>query len=591
MIKEDKSKRRIFILLVLLIFCITVIMYKLFLIQIKDTRNYSKYHIDLLEKSIQQREQEFIVSSGRGNIYDRNLESLIKQEEIKTLIVFPFIKNTINLDSIKILANVIDIDYDNLLNQIKSTETPKYIIKNDKPVNISEEQHLKIEQLNPVGIIVSPYTVQDYENVLTKHVVGYMSQAPDEIIDRYKKYLEQGILNKNSLIGRSGLQMTFEEILMGIGESSIAYFVDNKGNPLNGLSTNYQINNDSYYPLSLVTTIDREIQLISEKTLKKYEINEGSIVVLDVANGDIIAMASVPDFNLLNVDPNSPNWNNKAVQVTEPGSIFKIVVAIAALEEGLVTLEEEFYCSGEYDYKFSCHDTHGRITFAEGFAQSCNTVFAEVAKRLGSEVIEDYARKLGVIDTVGWSGDFFKNDSFKQIANEEFNRVFHLNTVRDDTGSLIRTAIGQQDVRLSPLAAANLIVTILNEGKTYEPRLVGKIVYKNGIDYYKFPLHYKKIDDISEETYAKIKYLMGQVVETGTGYLLKDATWPLAGKSGTAETNNNLNNQWFIGYGPVKNPEYAIAVLVKNVFQSTSLAQKVFLDLTNELAKLERNKS
>lgn len=590
MIRADRSKRRIFFILLLITLSMFGLMYRLYIIQIKDTRDFSKYHIDLIEKSVQQREQEFILSTGRGNIYDRNLESLTKQEEINTIIIFPFSKDNIDTDNIKTLADIIDMDYKELLNQITATNTPKYIVRDGRPINITDEQFSTIEDLDLVGIVVTPYSDQDYDNVLAKHVVGYMAQAPDEIMSTYAQYVEQGILNNNSLIGRSGLQMNFQEILMGVGKSSIAYFVDNKGHPLNGLSTSYQLSDDNFFPLSLVTTMDKGIQSLAEMELKKYEIDEGSIVVLDVENGDVLAMASAPDFNLSKVDPNSPDWNNKAIQIAEPGSVYKIIIAIAALEEGVVTLDEKFNCTGEYDYHFSCHTTHGELTFEEGIAESCNIVFAEVAKRLGADTIEAYANKLGVVGLVGWEGDFFKNESFKQIANEETNRIFHSNTVKEDTGSLIRTAIGQQDVRISPLAAANLIVTILNDGEVHEPRLVEKVIYKNGMDYYKFPLHKESIEDISEETYATVRYLMSLVVEDGTGQLLNNATWTLAGKSGTAETNNDLNNQWFVGYGPSEEPEYAVAVLVRNVSSSTSIAQKVFLDLMNDLAEYENQK-
>ncbi|OEF98907.1 hypothetical protein BHF71_02985 [Vulcanibacillus modesticaldus] len=584
-----KNKRRAFHILLLLSMLFLVLVYRLFVIQIKDVRDFSTNHINLLERSVNQRKQEFILSSGRGNIYDHKYRSLINQEEIKTVVVFPFSKDNINLGKIKELASIINIDYQKLLNQVQELSKPSYITKNGKPIKITKKQQIMIERLQIPGIISASYTINDYNNVLAKHVIGYLGQAPNEIRNSYHDYLERGILKWNSLIGRSGLQLTFQEILIGVGESKIAYFVDNRGRPLNGLAYKYQTNEDEYYPLSLVTTLDKDIQAFAERQLVKNRIREGSVVILDVNNADILAMASLPDFDLLNVDPNSPDWNNKAVQVIEPGSIFKTLIAIAALEERVVNPEDKFYCASQYSvYGFSCYKDHEEMTFEEGYAKSCNVVFAEIAEGLGPGKIEEYAKKLGLVGTIGWTGEFFKEDSFAQIGDEEANRVFHSKTNKSDIGSVIRTAIGQQDVRVSPLAAANLVVTVLNDGFVYQPRLIEKVIYKNGMEYYNFKVHKSDTRIGNRETYREIRKMMEKVVEEGTGRLLKRAKWKLAGKSGTAETKNNLVNQWFIGYGPVGSPKYAVAVMVKDVATSEPLAKRVFMGIMDDLALWEQ---
>lgn len=564
-----------------------VIFYRLFSIQIKDTRDFSANHIDLIESSVAQRQQEFVLSSGRGNIYDRNMNSLLAQQEIITTIVFPFSKDFIDTEKYKALADIINLDYEDLLNQVKELESPSYLKKYDKPIEITLEQQQQIERLSIPGVVATPYTTTDFESISAKHVIGYLGKDPEYIERYYGDYVERGVLDENSMIGRSGLQLQFQELLMGVGESKIAYFVDNRGNPLNGLSSKYLIQNDPYYPLSLVTTIDSDIQLLVEETLGKYDIDEGSVVILDVDNGDILAMASAPDYNLLKVDPSENDWNNKAVQAIEPGSTFKTLITIAALEEGVVTPDEVFYCDGEDEqYHFTCHDEHGYLTFEEGFAESCNIVYGEVAKRLGSEKIQYYAEKLNLVGEVSWTGDFFRSEDFSQIANEESNRVFHQDTNLNDPGSIMRTAIGQQDVRISPLAAANLVVTILNNGTVYDPRLVEKVVYKNGTDYYQFPV-LKDNSGVGRDTYGTVREFMEKVVDDGTGQLLNQAIWDLAGKTGTAETNSGLTHQWFIGYGPTDKPKYAVAVAINNVSTSEPLAKKVFLDIMDGLARME----
>jgi len=585
-----KNKKRMFHILIFLTTLFLIVIGRLLDIQIINSRDFSSHHVDLVERSVQQRKQGFVLSTGRGNIYDRNLNSLLGQNQIKTVIVFPLSKQYLNGEEIDNLAKVLKLSSVNLYKQVNDLKNPTFIARNGKAIEITKQQQEQIENMQIPGVIATDYTTVEQNEMLGKHIVGYLAQAPKVVEKEYKAELEQGILRKDSSIGRSGLQLTFQSLLMGVGESKIAYFVDSSGKPLNGLGSKYQNNqNDSFFPLSLVTTIDKVIQKLAEKQLQKEKIKEGSVVVLDVENGDILAMASAPDFDINRIDPSSADSNNKAVQVIEPGSIFKTVIAIAGLEEGVVTPNETFYCDGALEqYHFTCHDEHGELTFAEGYAESCNIVFAEVAKRLGPEKIEEYASKLGVVGKVGWQGEFFNNTEFQQIANEQLNRVFHEQTNQDDLGEVIRTAIGQQDVRLSPLAAANLVVTILNNGEVSEPRMVDKVIYKNGTDYFQFPLHQSKKLSASEDTFSIVQQLMKKVVDDGTGKILESAKWQLAGKSGTAETGNGLYQQWFIGFGPYEHPKYALAVAVKNVSTTTDpLAKKVFLGVMDGLVELK----
>ncbi|MFX0559083.1 peptidoglycan D,D-transpeptidase FtsI family protein [Tepidibacillus infernus] len=586
----SRNKRRMFQVLILLSMLWVALLGRLSWIQIIATRDFSSHHIDLITNSIRQRKQEFILSNGRGNIYDRNQQSLLGQKEIRTVIIFPFIKQEINSENIKTLADILNLNLTFLTNKMSEMKSPNYLDIDGNPIEITFEQQKKIEALNMPGILATTYTFQDAEQVLAKHVIGFLGQAPKEILENetYQDFLKRGILKKDSLIGRSGLQKSFQELLMGVGESKIAYFVDNQRKPLNGLASKYQIPEDPYYPLSLITTIDKEVQSFAEKELRKYGIEDGSVVVLDAKNADILAMASAPDFQLDRVNPISTDWNNKAVQVIEPGSIFKTVVAIAGLEEGVVTPQEKFAYQGEYDfYHFSVDQDSEEMTFSDGYADSINFIFGKVAEWLGPEKIEEYADKLGLVGQVGWRGRFFNNESFQQIDNEQKNRVFHENTNKKDLGSILRTAIGQQDVRISPLAAANLVVTVLNDGEVYQPRLVEKVVYKNGADYYQFSIHKNEEKVGSPRTYEEMRKMMEKVVEEGTGKILRQAKWKLAGKSGTAETDKTKNNQWFIGYGPVESPKYAVAVAVKNVSTSKPLAKQVFMGIMDDLADYE----
>ena len=585
-----------FHILLFLTLGIGIIISRLAWIQIIDTRQFSKHNVDLVARSVAQREQKLILSSGKGNIYDRNMTSLLGQREILTVIIFPFSKESFQKETVEKLSQILYLSKQELAKQLEVVTAPTTIMNGDHPLEITEQQQNQIKELNIPGIIATNYTYRDQKEMLAKHLVGYTSYITSQELEQYKSYMEQGFINQYSQIGRSGLERSFQELLMGVGESKIAYFVDNRQRPLNGLASKVQLPaEDHFYPLSIVTTIDKQLQLFAEEELQNNKVTDGSVVILDARDASILAMASAPDFNMNKIDPTQPDWNNKAIQVIEPGSIFKTVIAIAGLEEGVVDLDEEFVCTGDYGaYRFTCWDEHGEETFAEAYANSCNIVFGQVATRLGADKIEEYAEKLGLVGTIGWEGEFFKfqtpNQLFRQLSEEENSRVFVENTPRYDMGSILRTGIGQQDVKLSPLAAANLVVTILNNGRVTEPKVVDKVIYKNETDYFIFESHRSQPVGNSS-TYAQMKEMMELVVEEGTGTRLKAASWTLAGKSGTAETsaNKKLNHLWFIGYGPVENPRYAVAVSIKNQ-PSSPVAQQVFLGLMNRIANWEENR-
>jgi cell division protein FtsI/penicillin-binding protein 2 len=163
-----------------------------------------------------------------------------------------------------------------------------------------------------------------------------------------------------------------------------------------------------------------------------------------------------------------------------------------------------------------------------------------------------------------------EGDEWAQLDQEAGGRLFEPGTPRDDEGALIQTAIGQRDVRVTPLQAANMVVTLLHGGEVLSPRVVTDVTLKDGKRLQTFPSHtlISKGEGISSATARKLLSWMREVVQTGTGTSLLKAQWPLAGKSGTAQATTGskaTDNQWFIGYAPADKPKYAIAVLAAGV--------------------------
>ena len=286
---------------------------------------------------------------------------------------------------------------------------------------------------------------------------------------------------------------------------------------------------------------------------------------------------------------------NRALDRLTPGSVFKIVVAAAALEEGIVKPTDHFYCSGSYGkYGFTCwkKEGHGDITFEEAFADSCNITFAQIAKKVGPEKIKEYAARLGLTQALGWRKDpFYDLAHFTQLSHEQTGQVFASGTPENDEGILIQTGIGQRDVQITPLAAAAMVATIAGNGKRQEVRAVDAIHYQNGSPFYTFEEHPIESQGLKPETLKWLRKFMDDVVDLGTGQKLKGLPWKVAGKTGTAqvETNKGVKyNLWFVGYTPRENPRYAVAIVAQNQLDSNnSPALKVMGSLIPGLAQWE----
>lgn len=225
---------------------------------------------------------------------------------------------------------------------------------------------------------------------------------------------------------------------------------------------------------------------------------------------------------------------------------------------------------------------HGPLTLAQGFAVSCNTVFAALAERLSGVQLQSTAFALGLGRDISWQAE--KTLGFpllKPLAGEQKGTIF-TTLLPDDKGARVQTAIGQRDVQVTPLQAANLIVTLLHGGEVRAPRILQRVTFANGQKLEELPGHLSpsSAGRISKSTARQLLSMMRKVVTEGTGTRLQSTHWPVAGKSGTAQTQVKgiaRNNQWFIGYGPVDHPRYAVSVAVENVApDSQHLAIKLF---------------
>lgn len=556
------------------------------------TAPYGAMHRESWKRmAVVQRQRSLVLDSGRGDFVDRH-GTPITGETYETIALFPVHRDARGSnEQLARLAGLLGTTSEELINRWDGMTEPDFWRRSPgaPPYRLTRDQAEAIGKLGADGVRVLPYRNRYLDSFDAKHVIGFTSQHPEWLMRAHPKDLKAGKRKLTEQVGGSGLEKSLDLFLHGIGETSVSYFIDGRNTPLQGLDLRIVQPKNDFYPLKAVTTIDLALQNELEAYADRSGLKEGAIVVLDAGNSDIVAMVSRPKLPASFQLADGSEWVNHALKAVEPGSIYKLVTAAAALENKVVRNGEKFHCDGEYGkYGLSCwlHGGHGEITLEEGLAQSCNIVFATIAERLRAEQLDRTAAALGVKERVGWHNDKSKGllpASFRLLEEEERGRLFAGDAASVDGGILAQSGIGQRDVRMTPLQAANLIVTLLHGGQVREPRLVNEIRYANGGALVNFN---SRLDadlggaSIHPSTARKLLDNMRDVVEHGTASSIRRGTWTVAGKTGTAETVKDgvqRNHQWFAGYGPVRSPKYAIAVLAANrPVGSGHLATKIF---------------
>ncbi|CAM2848008.1 penicillin-binding transpeptidase domain-containing protein [Paenibacillus sediminis] len=592
-----QGKRRIFIILISITLILFILTLRLGWIQfVTVNRAVTTSGRSLEEMSVLQRERGIVLDTGRGQFVDRSGAPLTGKV-IWTAILFPVSHGHHEENHYGQIAKLLGTTSEQLKRTWHSLTQPFIWTDSNThlPLSLSFPQVQQLKKLNIAGLEVAPY-VQRYDNHLSgMQWLGFVSQQPELIRSLYKKESDlEHTMPLTTEVGSAGLEKSFDPFLRGIGSTIISYTVDGKKQPMYGLGTRLIAQHNKYYPLRIKTTVDMKLQQKIEVLTERIGMKEGAIVVLDTSNSDVAAMISKPFYNPNQIDLQMGNWSNRALKAAVPGSIFKTVIAAAALEDGISSPTETFHCSGQYGkYGLACwkEGGHGDLTLAEAYAESCNVVFATLAERLGGERIEEVASQLGLGRVIGWQDNSFMGfELFKQFDHEEAGQIFAGGTPKEDDGVKVQTGIGQRDVLVTPLQAANMVVTLLQGGQIHAPRLVTEIQYNNGQTMTSFQPHLlsSPYGGISPRTANIILEMMRGVVTDGTGASLQRAKWTVAGKSGTAQVTVNgkpRNNQWFIGYGPTDHPHYAVAVLVQNRSpESSNQATLLFREVMNILA-------
>lgn len=584
-------RKRAVVWLIICITAISLLIGRLVQVQLVSTENFTKHNVNLLEASVVQRSQQMVIDNGRGGFLDRNGESLVHRK-IPVLILFPFLKN-MEWDSEQI-ADIINVPVESIEYRVKQAEDP-FAYGDPNPLKLTDTQMEQINALKIPGVfaVERKYSLTEYP---AEQLIGITGQNAAELQKRYpdKDLLEQ------TVIGLTGLEKSFDEFLLPDGNSKLIYHVDAKGGPLFGIDVKYVEPANPFYPVNIKTTIDKEIQDMAENLVDQYQISKGGLVLLDLETNSVLAMVSRP---LINKEKPFEDGSNglKNMMISEQiiGSVFKTVVAGAAIDYELDDPSRMYDCSRKINGQPDTVYDHGMLNFTDSFARSCNNTFGTIAKELKEidpNILEEYANKLSLVGSVGWNGDIYHFSNFRQLQEEQKGRVFLSEDAKNDKNFVALTGIGQHEVRATPLAIANMMGTIAKGGIRESVRVVSEVEYKNGNSLLPFEKQALPGESISPYTAMKLQKLLREVVvnENGTGRWFQELPYEVAGKSGTAETGifkdeKQLHNKWFAGYFPYDNPKYALVTVNLGVNGDEGGVNGLFADMVKNLYNFDHN--
>ncbi|MGN1400854.1 MAG: peptidoglycan D,D-transpeptidase FtsI family protein [Bacillus sp. (in: firmicutes)] len=582
------KKKRTKLLAALFLCIYTVLAGRLAQIQLVSPESFSKHNVNLMQASVNQRIQTILLDDGRGKFYDRDGKP-INYVEVPTLLLFPFLKKM--QWPVAELAAIINQPAAELELAVSRADNPFPYMKDGEPIRLTEKQMDRVNELNIPGVYAATRLFPMKEKMAEQLLGGLTSADVNE--EKHIKELQK--YSPELQVGDKGLQEQFDDFLLSIGETRLVYHVDGIGGPLFGIDVKYTSPGNSLYPVKVITTLDMELQQLAEKILDGYKIKQGGLLLLDIESSELRAVASRPKVNAANPNEGKGSKNLMFTQATL-GSVFKTVVAAAAIEEQLVGKQSVFNCDLKLDGSIETlqEKKMGYLRLGDSFARSCNRTFGELAKSLAhknKDMLEKYAEMLQLIGESGWRGPLY-HDEFNQLYGEENGQIWLKEEYKQDDRLVMQTGIGQQDVQATPLAVANMMATIARNGERRMVRAVTKVEYANGTTAAAFKASNVKGESIEPGTAVELQRLLRGVVENqhGTAHSLADLPVTVAGKTGTAQTNKEARrmNKWFAGYFPADKPKYAIVVVNLQAENSDTGALGPVKEYISQLSKMEK---
>jgi len=525
----------------------------------------------------------------RGNIYDREGHALAAFADAVALGVVP---GDINPDLegtlLRLLSELTGKTGEAIEDAYKYAAPSWYIPIGEASADAVQKRYDALSALTP-GLRMNPFRSRYYyDGGAAPHTIGYLlSISPEEMQD----YQRQGYL-ADEKVGKAGLEKWGEKYLRGQPRAAL-YVVNPQGQTVTRLAE------ISAQPAqSIYTTLDKDLQLKIQKSMGDLR---GSVVVMEVETGRILAMVSSPSFDSNLFEPTNYNSYgtsqlgdlysdlnrpllNRATQGAYPlGSVFKIVTMAAGLESGLFTPDYEYTCGYAftdlgvplYDWTYNKgYPASGPLTLTEGLIRSCNPFFAH----LGLEIFRSPEHYNDVVEMARAFG-LGSATGVDQVAEVEGSMPDP-----EDESTAVHMAIGQGQMLVTPLQVVDFIAAIANGGTLYRPQVVEQIAPLDGEPTLSFKPEERGKLPISEDTLRAIQNAMTRVVTStkplGTAHhMLANMGIPVAGKTGTAETSYDEPHAWFAGYTMAhreNKPDIAVVVMLENAGEGSEMAAPLF---------------
>ena len=570
---DDDGSRRIIGLSLGAFVMFFLLLSRLWYLQIIDTDN-------LLDQSESNRLRFVPVAAPRGAILDRNGKVLVSNTPSFSVAVIPqdVTDKDLLIGNLSRYLNLNRKEIDDKWNKGQG-RAKYYPLVVASGISRDQMEFLEENRLTLSGVNIEMKPVRAYANgELAAHLLGYLAEISEDELgsERYKDY------NAGDYTGKSGIEKSWESYLHGT-DGGRQIEVDARGRFLRTVEES-----GSSVGNTVMLTIDLQMQKVVEEALGD---RAGAAVAMDVNTGEILAFASSPSFDPALFTGRMPpeKWKeyledqrhpleNKALKgVYPPGSTFKIITALAGLEEGLVDQHSAIDCPGYYKFgnsTFKCWDKkgHGHVELKKALRESCDVYFYKLAERLGVNRIASYAKRFGLGAPLGIGLD---NEKGGVIPTEQWKlKRFGKRWFQGETLSV---GIGQGYVLTTPVQLASMIATVANEGTVYRPHLVKRIVDSEGKSLKEFPPEVLLKTGIKPESYRLVKEGLFAVVNEahGTGGMARLSEVTVAGKTGSSQvvklrdSKGEVPYQFrdhalFVAFAPLEKPEIAVAVIVEH---------------------------
>ncbi|MDO6601117.1 penicillin-binding protein 2 [Arenibacter palladensis] len=516
----------------------------------------------------------------RGYIYDRNGNLLVANQPAYDVMVIP--REVKPLDTLE-FCNLLGIDKERFISQLNKARVYSPRLPSVMVPQLSKEDYGRLQEKmrRYEGFYIQKRSLRYYDTHSGANVLGYISEVNEWDLERNPSYAA------GELKGTTGIEKEYETILRG--RKGVKYIQKDRFNRDIGPYKSGTLDTLPEQGRQITVTIDKILQEYGEKLMTG---KHGGIVALEPASGEILALISGPtydpallvgrerskNYSKLHYDTISkPTFDRSILASQSPGSPFKTINALVALQEGAITPETTFHCyNGFYvgKRKRGCHCGGGTRNLNSGIYLSCNAYFAGAFRKIydqfptsaeGMDAWEKHVKSFGLGTFLGYD---LPTGRPGRIPNKEYyNRIYGEN--RWSSSTIISNSIGQGEVEVTPIQLANMTAAIANRGHYFTPHVLKKI---GGEDISIPEFTEAKHTTIDKKYFEPVVQGMAEVYKKGTAARLQIEGVEIAGKTGTVENFTRINgirtqltdNSVFVAFAPVDNPKIAIAVYIEN---------------------------